>query len=247
MMRTPLVLLLVISLATGIAFFVAGPSAETENLDKRAWLESRVPNQDDGPKPEFPGEAAAHEAMFLQTPDDRAPVEWNLEAQEEIVRSWTTEGALDKPALNVMSYGPGNFGGRLRGLVVKPDDSDTIVVGSVSGGSWKTTDGGATWRVLDDFLASLAVGSMIVDPDNNNRIWIGTGEGYFNVDAAQGLGIFRSDDFGETWTQLASTMNSDFFYVNRLARIPGTDTLIAATRTGIWRSTNLGTSWTEVS
>ena len=74
----------------------------------------------------------------------------------------------------------------------------------------------------------------------------GPGEGFFNADAVRGLGIFKSEDFGETWTQLPPTDNSDFYYVNRLARLPGTNVLLAATRSGLFRSGDLGASWTDV-
>ena len=50
--------------------------------------------------------------------------------------------------------GPGNIGGRLRPICIHPTNPDIIYVGSASGGVWKTTDGGANWFVLDDFLPS---------------------------------------------------------------------------------------------
>ena len=40
--------------------------------------------------------------------------------------------------------GPGNIGGRTRTLIVRPDDPQTMYCGGVSGGVWKTTDGGTS-------------------------------------------------------------------------------------------------------
>ena len=50
--------------------------------------------------------------------------------------------------------GPGNVAGRARGLWLDPSDTSaqTLLVGSVGGGIWKTQDAGLTWRnVTPDF------------------------------------------------------------------------------------------------
>lgn len=145
------------------------------------------------------------------------------------------------------NIGSGIFGGRIRAFVIKPDAPGVLLAGSVSGGIWKSVNDGKSWQPKTDFLPNIAIGSLVVDPDNSNRVFAGTGEGFFNLDLAQGAGIFVSEDFGETWSQLNSTLNNNFAFVNRLAMIPGTDIIMAATNTGIFRSTNLGNSWQEVS
>ena len=66
----------------------------------------------------------------------------------------------------------------------------------------------------------------------------------YNFDAVQGAGIFKTTDGGATWTQLPSTANSSFYYVNRLAICPTNSlSLLAATRSGIFRSVDGGTNW----
>ena len=142
--------------------------------------------------------------------------------------------------------GPGNIGGRVRAIVIHPNDPQTLWLGSVSGGIWKTTDGGANWAPLADFMANLAVSSMVIDPTNPNILYAGTGEGYFNFDSIRGAGIFKTTDGGATWNQLPSTATPDWFYVDRLAISPvNSQIILAATRTGIWRSTDGGTTWTR--
>ena len=139
--------------------------------------------------------------------------------------------------------GPGNIGGRIRSII--PIDANTIFIGSVGGGIWKTTNGGTSWLPVNDFMADLAIASMVIDPTNSSVMYAGTGEGFGNYDAIQGAGIFKSTDGGTAWNQLPSTNNSDFNFVNRLAISPDDATLLAATGSGIWRSTDGGTNWTQ--
>ncbi len=143
--------------------------------------------------------------------------------------------------------GPGNIGGRIRSLVIDPTNPDVMLAGSVGGGIWKTTNGGAAWFAVDDFMAVLSVASMAIDPVNPKIIFAGTGEGYNNGDAIRGAGIFRSTDGGGTWTQLATTADDAAFWaVNRLAMSPNGKTLLAATASGIYRSTNGGDTFKAV-
>lgn len=142
--------------------------------------------------------------------------------------------------------GPTNIGGRVRALVIHPASPATLITGGVAGGIWKSTDGGATWRLIDDFMGNLAVSTMVMRPGEPNRIFAGTGEGFFNSDSIRGAGVFTSTDLGESWSQLPSTANPDFDFVNRLAFSPDGSILMAATRTGLFRSTDLGASWSSV-
>lgn len=143
--------------------------------------------------------------------------------------------------------GPGNIGGRIRALVINPTNPSIMYVGSVAGGVWKTTDGGTTWSILTDFLPNMAVSSLAMDPTDPNIIYAGTGEGFFNGDAIQGNGIFKTTDGGANWSQLSATNNANFYYVNRLSISPADHTiLLAATRTRIFRSTDSGATWNSV-
>jgi hypothetical protein len=142
------------------------------------------------------------------------------------------------------SLGPGNIGGRTRALVVLP--GNVIYAGGVAGGVWKSTDDGASWTALTDFLANLAVSTLAVDPADANRLYAGTGEGYFNGDAVRGAGIFVTSNGGTNWSQLASTSNSNFYYVNKVVVSENSSSVLyAATRSGVFRSTDQGTSWTN--
>ncbi|MFO0930837.1 MAG: sialidase family protein [Gemmataceae bacterium] len=141
--------------------------------------------------------------------------------------------------------GPGNIGGRTLSWVFDPGNPATMYTGTAGGGIWKTTNSGSTWTPIGDLLANLAIASLAIAP-GGTTLYAGTGEGAFNVDGIRGAGIFKSTDSGATWTQLANTANSNFYYVNDLVISPNSaSTLYAATRTGVWRSLDAGVTWTQ--
>ncbi|MBL6614874.1 MAG: PQQ-binding-like beta-propeller repeat protein [Reyranella sp.] len=146
------------------------------------------------------------------------------------------------------SLGPGNIGGRIRSILINPTNAQNIYIGSVGGGVWITTDGGQNWQPADDLMANLAVCSMASVPNSPTTIYAGTGEGYYNGDAIQGNGIFKTTD-GWVWQQLASTKatagNTDFLWVNGIAVNNDGTVILAGTRNGIFRSTDGGATWSN--
>lgn len=194
-----------------------------------------------------PDQAARWLADYRQTPKGKNPSQLNMDIKREIQMA---EKSLKSGGVLPMRFdeiGPGVFGGRIRGFAIHPTKPGVLLAGGVSGGVWKSVDDGKSWHPKSDFLPNIAIGSMLLDPDNPERVFIGTGEGFFNFDAAQGAGIFVSEDFGDSWSQLTSTNQQNFYYVNRMARVPNSQILLAATGMGIMRSTNLGQTWQEVS
>ncbi|MDE2955570.1 MAG: T9SS type A sorting domain-containing protein [Bacteroidota bacterium] len=149
--------------------------------------------------------------------------------------------------LNWTEIGPGNVGGRTRALLLDPDDPtlNTIWAGSVSGGLWKSVDGGERWLPQTDDLPNLAVSSLAMAESNPDIIYMGTGEGMAGAGGVAGDGIFKSYDRGKTWTHLSFTSGTDEFkYVNRLAVDPeDPDVVVAATDHGILRSADGGEYW----
>lgn len=140
--------------------------------------------------------------------------------------------------------------GRIRSLMVDSLDptKKTVFAGSVSGGLWKTTDitaSPAVWTPVNDFLSNLAIAAVCQDPRPGfqQTMYLCTGESYFNADAAQGVGVFKSTDGGTSWTYLSSTaayVNCTRILCDYLGNV------YLATRSGLFRSTNGGTSWTNI-
>jgi len=148
--------------------------------------------------------------------------------------------------------GPSNVGGRVLALLVDPADAtgNTVWAGSAGGGLWKATGattGAYRWTNVNSSLGNLAVTTVAAVPGTRPEVlYCGTGEGYYNGDAIQGAGIWKSADGGATWAQLSSTANPTFYFVQKIVVHPVTKDVYAATRSGLWRSRNGGSSWNQV-
>jgi photosystem II stability/assembly factor-like uncharacterized protein len=140
--------------------------------------------------------------------------------------------------------GPGNIGGRVRGIVIDPVDPRRMWAASAGGGVWHSRDGGASWSTVGDFIGNLACSCITRDP-TTGTLYAGTGEGFGNADALAGNGIFASDD-GLTWTVLPGTRVREFRFVNRIAAT-GSGAVLVASPLGIFRNADpRREAWTQV-
>lgn len=158
-------------------------------------------------------------------------------------------GALQLAGLTQRGWqaiGPGNIGGRTRSIVCHPTDPNLMWAASAGGGIWRTDNAGAHWQPVNDFLANLAVTTLVMHPTKPNTLYAGTGEGFSNVDALRGGGIFVTHD-GQNWSHLPGTDIPELQLINRLAISKNGKTLLAATPQGIFRSTDAAhRAWTKV-
>jgi len=126
--------------------------------------------------------------------------------------------------------------------VIHPANSNIMWLGGATGGVWKTTDGGQSWTPQSDFAPVLTVNSLVIDPNNPDTLYAGTGEQTQNW---RGAGIFKTTDGGQTWAQIPSTGTPDFYFVNNIAvSRTASSHIYAATNTGLWATTDGGVSWT---
>lgn len=143
----------------------------------------------------------------------------------------------------------GDNSGRIRSLAVDPVTPSRLYAGTASAGVWRSTDSGSTWSPRTDDRFSLAIGALAVDPTSPNIVYAGTGEYVPGSDAGAyyGNGLYRSADFGDTWSDLGTSQ----FYLAEIARIvvnPSNNAnLFVAASNGLWESLSSGTSWTQLS
>src|SRR2546423_15646813 len=76
----------------------------------------------------------------------------------------------------------------------------TIYIGAASGGVWKSTNGGTTFKPVFDKQPVQSIGAVTIDPKNPKVIWVGSGESWMRNSVSVGDGIYRSDDGGDNLT-----------------------------------------------
>ena len=153
--------------------------------------------------------------------------------------------------------------GRVSALVVSPSDPNRAFAGGADGGVWRTMDGGISWTPLTDEMPTTAIGALALDPSDENIVYAGTGEANFANHSRFGLGLYRSLDGGDSWTQLGqhrfagrciarilvSPADSQTLYV-AVTRAGGFPEMVAAKGhpradgpVGVFRSRDGGLTW----
>jgi photosystem II stability/assembly factor-like uncharacterized protein len=103
--------------------------------------------------------------------------------------------------LNFRFIGP--EGNRAIAVAGVPGDPMINYIGAASGGLWKTTDGGITYKPIFDEQDVSSIGSISISRSNPDIIWVGTGETFLIRPAhAMGNGIYKSEDAGKTWQNM---------------------------------------------
>ncbi len=111
-----------------------------------------------------------------------------------------------------------------------PSDSSVVYLDGVSTGIYKSTDGGQQWSQAG--LDGQTVQSLVVDPDDPDRVYAATN--------ASGASVQASNDGGATW----SSSGLSGVTVSALAMSPlNTRTLYAATTDGIYRLDRDSDTW----
>lgn len=160
------------------------------------------------------------------------------------------------------SVGPYNVGGRTRAVALDISDpsENTLIAGGVSGGIWKSTNGGVNWLRTSDPENRNSITTLAQDirAGSENVWYYGTGELLGNSPIGGGApyrgdGLFKSTDSGDSWVQLASTKDaepsvfgSQFQYIWRVVTNENrtdADELFLATYGGVLRSEDGGDSW----
>ena len=171
--------------------------------------------------------------------------------------------AVLAPALDWVEQGPAPelangapWSGAINAIAIDPSDpsGNTVYVGAVNGGIWKTTNATAaapTWTPLTDLkLPGLSIRSLAISP-KDSMLFAGTGSSSSaGFDGFGDFGVARSLDAGQTWQVLAASTFAGQRNINSIVptSLSGGKVVLAATDGGgVFRSQDRGVTFTRIS
>ncbi|PYU58676.1 MAG: sialidase [Acidobacteria bacterium] len=156
--------------------------------------------------------------------------------------------------LGARNIGSASMSGRVAAIAaVKEDGRLTVYIGAASGGVWKSSNGGTTFKPVFDKEAAQSIGAITIDPQAPKTIWAGTGEAWTRNSAFIGTGIYKSTYGGDSWTNMGlqnseriakiivDPKNSSTVY----ACVPGKLWSDSEDR-GVYKTTDGGKSWSKI-
>ena len=120
----------------------------------------------------------------------------NFDVHAQKIKSETFNG------LEFRSLGPALTSGRIADIAIHPKNESLWYVAVGSGGVWKTTNAGTTWKPIFDKETTYSIGCVTIDPNNHETIWIGSGENVGGRHVGFGDGIYVSYNGGTKWKNM---------------------------------------------
>lgn len=130
-------------------------------------------------------------------------------------------------------------GGDVRSLVVDPKNPDRFYLGTLDAQLYTSADGGKNWELLYNFnKPKLFVDHIIVDPRDSKTLYVAA---HRHKEAG---GFFKSTDGGHKWRESPELKAEALHSLSQSDSNP--NVLITGTFNGIFRSDNSGDSWTQL-
>ena len=164
--------------------------------------------------------------------------------------------ATDNPLLRPFrwrSIGPVGQGGRVDDIEADPTDVRVFYVGFATGGIWKTTNNGTTFKPIFDTYETHSIGDIAIAPSRTSVLYVGTGEANNRQSSSFGAGVYKSTDGGETFTYvglretqsiarvLVHPTNPDVVWVAAMGHLFGPNP-----ERGVYKTTDGGATWRQV-
>jgi len=105
--------------------------------------------------------------------------------------------------LGARNIGSATMSGRVAAIAATKEDGRlTVYVGAASGGVWKSSNGGTTFKPVFDKEDVQSIGALAIDSQAPKTVWAGTGESWTRNSVSVGNGIYKSTDGGDSWTNM---------------------------------------------
>ncbi len=256
----------------GLAFYFSGQQSTNSLTKKITVLDNE--NEEDAFESENARRRAEYEWLITRNPKTGKIPEDIREKEIALLKSLPVKQSsifnFNGPTINnnYSVSGPSQNGGRTRAIVhdlrfgttVNNVLNRVIIAGGVSGGLFRSADGGVTWTFVNPPNEIRNISCIVQDPrtGKENTWYAGTGEPIgssqsYPAGFVYGGGILKSTDNGVTWLKLGSTnvtnytsFSSEWSFVHKLAIHPITGDLYASAHRRIMRSSDEGASWSEV-
>lgn len=151
------------------------------------------------------------------------------------------------------NIGPANMSGRISDIEALDEDFTTVLVGSASGGVWKSINAGITWKPIFDTYGAASIGDVAFYQANPEIIWVGTGEKNPRNSIAWGDGIYKSVDGGKTFTHMGL---KDTHSIAKIITHPSNPDIVYAAAAGhlwgysgdrgLFKTTDGGETWSKL-
>jgi photosystem II stability/assembly factor-like uncharacterized protein len=126
----------------------------------------------------------------------------------------------------------------VKSLAIDPLTPTTLYAGLFANGVFKSTDGGDSWSRVNNDFGYTNISILTFNSGTQTILYaMGTSNEEFHYYAEDSLGIFKSMDGGESWSEIATGLTDIFVYA--LLADPETQTtLFLGTTRGVFRGAN---------
>jgi len=151
--------------------------------------------------------------------------------------------------IQARNIGPALMSGRVTCIDALQSNPQHMLIGTASGGLWKSTNGGIILKPVFD-KHTLSIGAVAMDQSRPDTLLVGTGEPWTRNSVSSGNGVYKSTDGGSKWKFLGlenteritriiiHPENPDIVYIAALGHLWGSNE-----ERGVYKTSDGGLTW----
>jgi photosystem II stability/assembly factor-like uncharacterized protein len=151
------------------------------------------------------------------------------------------------------NIGPANMAGRIADIEAIEANPAVVFVGAASGGVWKSTNAGTTWKPVFTDKPTSSIGDIAIFQKDPNIVWVGTGEECVRNSVSWGDGIYKSTDGGETFVSMGL---NETHHISKVITHPADPNIVYVAaqghlwgynrERGLYKTTDGGKTWRKL-